>query len=79
MNKKQSLTSFAFHQRIKDCPVCALPEEIIEQLCIARKKKIPRTVVVEWLRDVMQFKIGPSDLEVHYNGRHDQRRAEIDE
>lgn len=67
----RSLMKFARDKRKKDCPVCALPAEVRNQLKGAGAVKIQRPVQLEWLRDEHKVKISDAQLTLHYSGRHD--------
>lgn len=69
--ERQSLIEFMKEKRRKACPVCAIPEDIREEMGVARSRKIKRPDVVEWLNNVMGFKITNADLDGHYSGKHD--------
>lgn len=69
-----SLLDFATAKRRANCKVCKLPEEIKAQIALARDKKIPRPVVVEWLNNEMKLPITNADLDLHRNGQHERRQ-----
>lgn len=70
-DKGLSLLDYAKKQRRKDCPVCALPVEIRQQMAGASEKKIKRIVVLSWLADAHGITVSPSDMMTHVNGHHD--------
>lgn len=68
---RRSLTDYVMLKKREGCKVCALGAPIIVQMKEARGKKINRGIVVEWLNDEFAVIITRSDLDSHYNGRHD--------
>lgn len=76
--KSMSLHEFKVRQLFKDCPICNLPSEILSQISEA-SGNVPRKVVLAWLNDEAGYAIKASDLERHYNGRHDQRKEELED
>ena len=67
----RSLVEYARDRRRDGCSVCALPEEIRNQMSRASEKKIRRPVVLAWLRDEHNISIQDTDMTVHVNGHHD--------
>lgn len=69
--ERQSLVEFMKEKRRKACPVCSIPDEVREEMSVARNRKIKRPDVVEWLNTVAGFKVTNADLDAHYSGKHD--------
>lgn len=69
---RRSLNDFVKAKRREGCKVCALGAPLIEQMREARRKKIARTDVVEWLKDDYGIDLTNADLDSHNNGRHDE-------
>lgn len=66
-----SLVDYARAKRREDCPVCALPEDIRQQIVMASDRGIRRRQVIEWLREIVKAQITEQELTTHRNGRHD--------
>lgn len=66
-----SLVDYARKQRQADCPVCHLPADVREQMMGAGDRKIRRSVVLAWLREVHGAAITDTELTAHYSGKHD--------
>ena len=66
-----SLVEYARKQRQADCPVCRLPQEAREQMLTASDKKIRRSVVLMWLKEVHGVDLTDAELTSHYSGKHD--------
>lgn len=71
-DKGLSLVDYARKQRQADCPVCRLPDAIKQQMLVASDKKIKRTVVMSWLKEVHSLEITDAMLTTHYSGKHEQ-------
>lgn len=69
--KPRPLAVFYRDQRRANCAVCRLPIEVRADLKTAREKKIPRTVVLEWLNTEHKAKITGEQIQAHTNGHHD--------
>jgi hypothetical protein len=76
----RSLVEFERASRIAEmkanCVVCALPEEVREQLRQSRKlggNYVPRPIILKWLNEELGYKITEQDLQTHAAGRHDFR------
>ncbi len=67
---KLSLTEYTKEQKRKDCPVCKLPDEVLEQLREASSRKIHRRLQLLWLNEELGISISNSQLDTHYSGRH---------
>ncbi|MCC6619513.1 MAG: hypothetical protein IT341_10805 [Chloroflexi bacterium] len=67
-----SLVDYARRERIKDCLVCTLPDNIRAEVKAASSKKIKRGVVVAWLRDVHKIDMPIDAMMAHSNGHHDE-------
>lgn len=67
----RSLSDFVKAKKRADCPVCALPDDIREQLVEAGRKKIGRRDQVEWLNQEVGVDVTYDDLTSHCNARHD--------
>jgi hypothetical protein len=65
-----NLVQFARAKRRQGCPVCDLPKDVRLQLIDARGKKIPRAIMMEWLKE-LGYKITDQHLTTHGGGRHD--------
>lgn len=70
--KRRPLAEYVKAKKRENCKVCALGAPTLLQLKEARSKKIGRPVMVEWLKDEFNLTITHSDLDSHYNGRHDE-------
>ena len=70
----RSLTEYVRDQRIAECPICGLPDEIRTQMQVASEKKIKRRIVLEWLREEQGTAFTTDQLNRHYNGHHEERR-----
>lgn len=69
--KPRSLDEFLESQKkAPDCPVCKLPEDVLQQMAAASAKRVRRPVVLAWLNDEHQAGITDADLNRHYSGRH---------
>lgn len=66
----RSLVEFVKAKKRADCPVCALPDAIREQIVGASDKKIKRPEIVAWLNEECGYSIQAGDLEKHVNARH---------
>ena len=69
----RTLVDFVKAQRRSTCAVCQLSDDVRAQMRRAREKKISRPVVVEWLNKEVKAKVTSADIDVHVNGRHDDR------
>lgn len=67
-----SLVDYARKQRRSDCSVCQLPTAVREQMRDASDRKIRRSVVLAWLREVHGSSVTDVELTAHYSGKHDQ-------
>lgn len=65
-----SLEDFVKQKIIDDCVVCALPDDIREQLESASDKSIKRNDQLAWLETLGHGEIGSRELNRHYSGRH---------
>lgn len=68
---KVTLLQFVKDKRRANCRLCALAAPIRAELKIARERKIPRTVQIEWLKTECGIAIGEEELDLHRQGRHD--------
>lgn len=83
MTKKQvvptkaprALLTFVQDKRREKCPVCALPEEVRQQIREARDKKVDRRTIREWLKSEYGREIPETNYTTHSNGHHDDREA----
>lgn len=66
----KSLIEFVQAKRRAACRVCQLPPDVLEEIKVAKTKKITRATVLEWLSKERGIKIASADLDVHYSGRH---------
>ena len=73
---KRSLLDFERDKRRAACPVCVLPQDIRAQLRVAKEKKIPQAIVLEWLRGEHAITLARQDFVVHGAAHHDQWEAE---
>lgn len=55
------------------CKVCAVPDEVREQMRGAREKKIDMRTIREWLERVHRIRITDVEYRAHGAGLHDQR------
>jgi len=69
-SKQKSLEAFAQERRMKDCKVCALAPEILQQLTEAARKKVPFAVQVEWLQTEIGAEVTGTELSRHRAARH---------
>lgn len=65
-----SLADYARRQKLKDCPVCQLPEDIRAQLRKGASAKIRRPTQLEWLQS-LGHPVTDTQLTAHYSARHD--------
>ena len=75
--RKRSLLDFERDKRRAACAVCCLPEDIRDQLRLAREKKIPQAIVLEWLRGEHAITLARQDFVVHGAAHHDQWSDEV--
>lgn len=75
--KKQGLLDFAREQRLQECPVCQLPEEVRVELGIARKKHINRDTVLAYITKIHGYSGDDEALTSHNNGHHDRKLKEL--
>lgn len=68
----RSLAQFVADQRRAGCPVCALPPDVLADVKTASRRKIPKSVVLEWLASEHGRTISAQDMAAHVNARHDQ-------
>lgn len=68
---KRSLTDFVMAKKRANCPVCALPAAVRQQIAEARNKRIRRAEQLEWLRAEYGVKLSVADFEAHHSGRHE--------
>lgn len=66
-----SLVEYARKKRTADCAVCALPDDIRQQMAGASDKKIKKATVIAWLKEQRDIQITASDMTTHVNGHHD--------
>lgn len=66
-----TLVEFYLAKKREGCRVCALPEDVMEQMRQAKSRKIQRALQLEWLAK-LGYKLTVRDLDSHYSGRHDQ-------
>lgn len=69
----RSLTEFLLAKRREACAVCALPDDIRDQIASAREKRIERRVIREWLDEDCGIKVPDAAFTTHSNGHHDDR------
>lgn len=67
----RSLSQFARDKKRSGCRVCSLPPDVRAEVRGASAKKIPRPVVIEWLRTEHGVTITGTDMAAHVNARHD--------
>ena len=65
-----SLVDYLKKKRRADCVVCQLPEEVLEQLQDAKKKKITRLEQLAWLNEELGYEVTYDHMETHYKGQH---------
>lgn len=53
------------------CVICKLPAQVRAQLAQAGERGITRKMQIAWLQEVHRVKVGTSDLQAHFLGRHD--------
>jgi hypothetical protein len=70
---RRSLLQFMRDKRKLTCKLCQLPETVRAELSEAREKKVPRALQLEWLVQEHGLKITGTELDIHRNGRHDER------
>lgn len=75
--KKPGLLDFAREERLKSCPVCALPEEVRLELTLARKKHIGRETILAYLTKIHSYSGDDDALTSHNNGHHDRKLKEL--
>lgn len=69
--KGKSLVEFMQAKRRAQCRVCQFPPDILEEIKVAKTRKITRAIVLEWLYRERGIKIASADLDAHYSGRHE--------
>lgn len=69
----RSLLQFMRDKRKLTCKICQLPQSVRDELAAARAKKVPRALQLEWLQAEVGLSISGEELEVHKQGRHDDR------
>lgn len=67
-----TLVDFLKKKRRADCVVCQLPQEVLDQLQVAKKKKITRVEQLAWLNEELGYEVEYDHMEVHYKGQHDR-------
>ena len=67
-----SLVDFVRAKKRAGCPICELPADIRGEMVEARRKKITRAEVMEWLEKAVGVTVTPTQMDLHYSGRHDQ-------
>lgn len=76
--RRRTLQEFELDRRreevIKECRVCALPEEVRKQLRALRNLRISKAVAVQWLSEDYGIKLTEAELMGHSKGQHDERR-----
>lgn len=72
MKPKRSLKQFERDKRKAGCKVCALPEDVRQQLREASEKKIKVNVQLEWLRVEYEAHITLTELQTHRSGKHEE-------
>ena len=77
VDKKPGLLDFARELRLRDCPVCALPEEVRTELTLARKKRIDRETVLAYITKIHGYSGDDEALTSHNNGHHDRKLKEL--
>jgi hypothetical protein len=73
MTKKKStptLEEFLIQKQIKECNVCALPDEIRAQVEGAGSKGRKRADQLAWLEAIGHGEVTDSSLSKHYSARH---------
>jgi hypothetical protein len=75
--KTEGILAFSFKKRAEECSVCRLPQEARDQLPIAKKKRIDRDVIIEFLTVKYGFEGNSEDLTSHQNGHHDQKLKDL--
>lgn len=68
---KRSLSQYVRDKRREGCPVCALSPQLLTEIRAASKNKIPRDVVLEWLKIEHGVKVTHQEIVAHANARHD--------
>lgn len=68
----RSLADFMLEKRREGCPICALPDDVKEQLRKARKASIRRAEQIEWLESEFGLKLSSDLFNAHHSGRHEQ-------
>lgn len=71
MTAPKSLKDFVTAQRMKDCRICSLPPEILQQIQSARsQRRVTRTMILQWLREEHHIDITAQEMDAHYRGVH---------
>ncbi len=69
--KGRSLLDFERAKRRAACPVCSLPDAMLNELRAARAKKIPQNTVLEWLKTERGITLSRQEFLVHGAAHHE--------
>lgn len=75
MNKDvlpRTLAEYVKDERRRECPMCRLSADILSQFRLARRRKIPLTVVLRWLQEEHGIAISEATFLTHFKARHDK-------
>jgi hypothetical protein len=67
----KSLTEFLLDKRREGCPLCALSQDVKDQLKLATKRSIKRAEQMEWLAEEFGLKFTVEQFNTHHAGRHE--------
>lgn len=70
---RRSLTEFIMAQRRAGCVMCKLSPELRQQMRDAgRRKRVPLSVILEWMRVDQGVTITEEQHKAHYAARHER-------
>ena len=69
----RTLNEYVRAKRREACAVCRLPDDIREQMISARKAKLSRETVLDWLREEHGVEITHDQMTSHGSAHHDRR------
>jgi len=72
VKKGRSLVEFMHDKRRQDCRICALPQDVRQEMLTASKKKYRQADVLEWLKADRDIDISEQEMASHYSGKHDR-------
>ena len=71
--ERRSLQEYARDQKRKDCPICALPPDVLEELKgVGKRLKISRELQIAWVKEDVGVTITDDQLTNHYSGKHER-------